>query len=140
MLNYIIGALTKLSSGSEDSKPEALSPQMAAIMSMLNLSDFARPEFQSALMAQVALQADGAKIDFDKFRSFTSGVSILSKYREDLEKQLISWVEKIAKAGGKAAAQGAVDGAIESLHLQEFAFAAFMGLVHIIFYACCMCC
>jgi hypothetical protein len=124
MLDRILGALTG---------PESSSALLTAALNSFNMSDFDKPEFRSALMAKVALEADGAKIDIDKLRSLLSGTSLLSAYQADLEKELLAWVGKLAKAGGKKAAEGA----IEALHLEELALHALFALVQVMLFLIC---
>jgi hypothetical protein len=88
-------------------------------------------EVRSGLMAAVALEAKDAKIDTTKLGALLSEFPALNAYKDDLEKELLSWVAKIAREGGKAAAEGA----IEALHLEELGVKALFGLAHLIFFA-----
>lgn len=132
MLDNLFGVLTALGSGSLDQNPHSSFMGIDTILNQFALSDFAKPGFQSALMAAVVLKADGAKIDLDQLRSFLSRNSILSAYQEQLETELTGWVEKIARTAGKAAAEEA----IAALHLEELALSALFMLARILLFVC----
>jgi hypothetical protein len=112
-------------------------PSIETVLKAFNVEDFARPEFQSALMAKVVLEAEKAnvdlnKLDFGKLRSFLSQNTLLSKYQQQLEGELIAWVEKIARQAGRAAAEEA----IAALHLEEMALGALFILARILLFVC----
>jgi len=103
-----------------------------AALAFLPPAPWEKPEVRSGLMAAVALEAKDAKLDTTKLRSFLSENSIPSALQDDLEKQLLGWVEKIAKTGGKAAAEGA----IEALHLEGVGVKALFALAKAIVSFC----